>query len=106
MENSLLATFLYADDLGCDKNELFKLNDKIFTSEFRRAVANKINDELDSDKMIGFLLVTIEGHTKGTKYEQDLADIMSQTPLPISVSSRMHSTLENEYKERIAKAFR
>ena len=105
-ENSLLSTFLYADDVGLNKDNAFKLNSNVFTSEFRRAVANKINDETDNEKMYGFLSVTLKDHTSGSKFEQDWIDIEAQIPYDINAAKRMHNTLESEYKERLAKAFR
>ena len=105
-ENSLLSSFLWADDIGSNKDNAFKLNSNIFTSEFRRAVANKINNETDNEKMYGFLSVTLEDHTAGTTYEQEWIDIIAQTPMTFESSKRMHENLEVEYKERLAKAFR
>ena len=105
-ENTLLASFLFLDDLGFKKDEVFKLNSEIFTSSYRRATANKINDETDTDKMYGFLSVTLEEHTKGTKFEQDWIDIIAQTPLILCQAKRIHDDLKTEHKERIAKAFR
>ncbi len=101
----MLATFLYADDIGLNKDDTFRLNANVFTSEFRRAVANKINDETDTDKMYGFLSVTLEDHTRNTKFEQEWIDIIAQTPMTFVPSKRMHENLEVEYKERLAKAF-
>ena len=105
-EHSILATFLYADDTGINKDNTFKLDQNVFTSEFRRAVANKINDETETDKMYGFLSVTLEEHTKNSKFEQDWIDIISQSPMTFNSSKRIHEALELEYKERVAKAFR
>ena len=105
-EHSLLATFLYADDNGLDKDNTFQLNENVFTSDFRRAVASKINDETNDEKMYGYLGVTLKDHTSGTKFEQDWIDIEAQTPYDINTAKRMHEKLDAEYKERVAKAFR
>lgn len=105
-ENAILASFLYADDIGFDKADTFELNSKLFTSSYRRAVADKINDETNHDKMYGFLSITLEEHTKNTSYEHEWTDILAQTPYPIAQSKRLHEKLEEAYKERIAKAFR
>lgn len=106
IENSILASFLYLDDMGFKKDDVFKINSSIFTSSYRRAVADKINDETEGDQMYGFLSVDIESHTSGTKFEQEWIDILAQTPMLLSVAKRMHNKLEQEHKERIAKAFR
>lgn len=105
-ENAILASFLYADDMGTDKKEAFTLDSNIFTSEYRRATANKINDETSKDKMYGYLSITIEEHTKGTTFEQDWIDILAQTPMPFSVVKRIHDDLQKEHKNRLAGRFR
>ena len=102
-ENSILASFLYANDMGADTTEAFQLNPNIFTSAYRRATANKINDETNGEKYYGYLSITLEAHTKGTVYEQDWLDILSQTPMPFSVIKRIHSDLEHEYSNRLLK---
>jgi len=106
MENSLLSTFLYADEYELNKDEMFKINSDIFTSSYRRAVSNKINDEIDGDKFMSYLSVTLEDHTKGTQFEQEWIDIIAQTPLVFSVAERIHEDLISEYKKRLARSFR
>ena len=105
-ENCILATFLYADDLGLDKSKAFILNSNIFTSSYKRATADKINDELNGDNFLGMLSLTLEDKTKGTSYEQEWIDILSQTPMTFEAVKVMHLELEKEYKIRIAKEFR
>ncbi len=105
-ENAVLSAFIFLDDMNYDKQETFILDSEVFTSSYRRAVAGKINDETNQDKMYGYLGVTLEEHTKGTKFEQDWIDIIAQTPLILCQAKRMHDDLKTEHKERIAKAFR
>ena len=105
-ENALLATFLYADDLGIDKTDTFILDSNIFTSAYRRATANKINEETGGDKFYGYLLTTIEDLTKNTNFEHEYIDIISQNALCFSVAKRYHDDLKTEYKSRIAKGLR
>ena len=105
-ENAILASFLYANDMGINTYEAFILNSDLFTSAYRRATADKINDETNNDKMYGYLFVTIKDLTKDTKYEKDYLDIEIQTPMPFSVAKRIHAKLENEYKIKIAKGLR
>ena len=101
-ENSLLSSFLYADDIGADKSKVFIIDPNIFTSSFRRAVADKINDETNTDKMYGFLSVTLGDHTLGTTYEQEWVDILAQTSMPFTVVERIHKDLKKEYMKRKA----
>jgi len=106
MENALLAAFLYLDDLFFCKDDVFNINENIFTSSYRRAVAAKINDESKNEKMYGFLSMAIEEKTAGTKFEQEWCDIISQNPMGLNVAKRIQLKLEDEYKKRAAKAFR
>jgi len=105
-ENAVLASFLYADDMGTDKTDAFKLEEKAFTSSYRRATANKINDETANAKEYGYLSITIEGLTEGTEFEQDWINILAQTPLPFSMAKRIHNDLIVEFNNRIAKGLR
>lgn len=101
IENAVLAAFLYADDMGTDKKDAFILESSAFTSSYRRAVADKINDATGGDKMYGFLSVTLEDQTAGTKFEQEWIDIISQSPLPFTVAKRYHAKLQEAYKQRL-----
>jgi len=56
--------------------------------------------------MYGFLSVTLQDHTKGSKFEQEWLDIIAQTPLSLDQLEKIHDNLKTEHKERIAKAFR
>ncbi len=105
-ENAVLASFLYADDMGTDKSQVFVLDSNIFTSSYRRATANKINDETNSDKMYGYLSVTLQDLTEGTEFEQDWINILAQTPMPFSVVKRICDDLKEEHKRKIAKGLR
>jgi len=101
-ENSLLASFLYADDVGTDKSDTFILDVKIFTSKYRKRLAEKINAETENEKLFGYLSVTIEDVTKGTPFENEWLNILVQTPFPFSVSKRIHDDLQKEFKVRVA----
>ncbi len=101
-ENSLLASFLYADDMGMDKSGSFELDTSIFTSKFRQRVAGKINDETAAEKFYGYLSITLEAMTEGTVYEQEWADILAQTPFPLHIAKRIHSDLIKESQKRVA----
>ena len=102
-ENSLLSAILYSNNLDGESEQVFELDSKIFTTSYRRAVANKINDETNNGRNYDLLLITLTDHTIGTKFEQDLLDIASQTPMCVSVAERMQADLQQEYKSRVAK---
>ncbi len=105
-ENAVLASFLYSDDMGTDKTESFELDSNIFTSSYRRATANKINDETNGDKQYGYLSITLEALTENTEFEQEWINILAQTPMPFSVVKRIYADLQKEYKARIVKGLR
>jgi hypothetical protein len=106
IENMVLASFLYANDVGEDIKNAFLLNADHFTSSYRRATAAKINDETNGDRFYGFLSHILQEETGDTSFEQDFIDILNQTPMPFSAIKRYVEQLEISYKERIAKAFR
>lgn len=105
-ENAILSCFLFSNDTGLDTAEAFELKSDIFTSSFRRSIAEKINDETHNEKQYSYLNFTMDGHVLGTKNEQEWIEILAQTPLIFSVSERIHVDLIKEYEGRLAKAFR
>ena len=105
-ENSILSAILYSNNLDGESEQVFTLDSKMFTSSYRRSVADKINDETETDRAYDLLLLTLTDHATGTKYERDLFDIAEQSPMAVSVAKRMHGNLETEYKNRLAGRFR
>ena len=106
IENAILATYIYADDMGIDKSEAFTLDSKVFTSSYRRAVAEKLNTETDGDKNYGYVGVEMEDMTAGTSHEQCWIDILAQTPLTFSFAGKYYTKLIGNYEDRIASEFR
>lgn len=100
-ENTLLSAFLFADTIPNNTENTFKIDSNIFTSSFRRSLANKINDETSCDKYYGLLIETIEDHVMGTNNELEWMNILSANPMPLSVCSRIHIKLVSEYKSRV-----
>ena len=103
-ENAILSCFLFSDDTGLDTTESFELQSNIFTSSFRRALADKINSETNNEKQYSYLNFTMDGHVLGTENEQEWIEILAQTPLIFSVSKRIHTDLIKEYGDRLVKA--
>ena len=100
IENSILATFLYANDMGDNIEDAYKLDTAIFTSPYRQRIAEKINDVQDG--AYGFLSYEIEESTQGTVYEQDFINILAQTPLGIKYSKKYHDKLQSEKRMEVA----
>ena len=110
-ENAVLASFLYADDMGEDTSKAFQLSEDAFTSDFRRRVAVKINATTATDKAYAVLSYDIENKIGGTVFEQQWNEIvsasgLSQTPLPFSLALRYHDDIRKAYDNNIAKGLR
>jgi len=100
-ENSILASFLYADDMGEDTSKAFLLSEDAFTSSFRKRVAMKINATTTIDKAYSLLSYDLENNVEGTVYEQDWINILAQTPLPFSLAKRYHDDVRKDYEKLI-----
>ena len=96
-ENAVLASFLYADDLGIEKTDTFPLAEDAFTTDFRRRVATKINAATTTDKYYSLLSYEIESAVTNTIYEDHFINILAQTPLPFSLAARYHSDIVRDY---------
>ena len=78
-ENAILSTFLFANEMSNDLSWIFKLDTSIFSSPFRKRVAEKMNAV--DDEAYGFTSYEIEESVSGTQFEQDFIEILAQTPL-------------------------
>ena len=104
-ERAILSAFLfsaYQDDMTKDA---FNLNLNVFSTPFNKRVAVKLNEETKGDKAYDFLLVSIEDDIMGTTYESEWIEILAQTPMALSVAKRLHSKLEDQEKERVARMY-
>ena len=91
IENAILTTFLDSNDLFDDMNKLYKLDPGIFTSPFRKRVAENINDVDDNN--FGFLALEIEEKTIGTSFAVELINLTAQTSLGLGFSKKYHDKL-------------
>lgn len=99
IENAILCTFLLSNDMGEDLTNVYKLNTSIFTSPYRKRIAERINET--EDHAYGYLSFLIENDTQGTIYEQDFINILSQTPLGLGFSKKYHDKLIENSKQFI-----
>ena len=99
-ENAILASFLYADDMGEDTSKSFLLSEYAFTSLFRKRVAVKINATTTIDKAYTLLSYDIENSVEGTTYEQQWINILAQTPLPLTLAKRYHDDVRKAYNNK------
>jgi hypothetical protein len=101
IENAILITFLDANDLFDDLSNIYELDTNIFTSPFRKRVAEKIN-AVDDDAY-GFLRdMDIEENSAGTKFEQDFIEMSSQNPLTLCISKKYHDRLVSDTLMEVA----
>ena len=100
-ENAVLASFLYADDMGTDKTDTFILAVDAFTTDFRRRVANKINTTTTVNKHYSLLSYELEYAIESTQYEQEWLNILAQTPLPFSLAKKYHNDIVIVHRNRI-----
>lgn len=91
IENAILSSFFFANDLGDDLSHIYKLDESIFTSSFRKRVAVRLNAVKDG--FYGFESHLIQDSVEGTKFEEDFLDILAQTTMPLSVSKKYHDKL-------------
>jgi len=98
IENAILSTFLYANDTTPNLGWIFKLETSIFTSPFRKRIAQKINEV--EDGAYGFLAYEIEESVTGTNFQTDFMDILTQTPL--SIVKKYHDKLVKEDMMEVA----
>ena len=100
-ENAVLASFLYADDMGTDKTDTFILAADAFTTDFRRRVATKINATTAVDKHYSLLSYELENVIESTQYEQEWLNILAQTALPFSLAKKYHADIVTAHKNKI-----
>ncbi len=102
IQHSILSSFLFANDLLENTDKAFIMDTEVFTTPLTKRIAEVINDETKSDKMYGFQSISIEDDIKGTQHEHEWLQIISQTPMSLSVASRLHEKLVKKMKQRIA----
>lgn len=107
IENSVLCSFLLANEMGEDTEKAFLLSEDAFTSSFRKRIATKINATTSTDKAYALLSYDLENSVTGTIYEQDWVNIIGsrtitgQTPLPLTLAKRYHDDIRKEYEIRL-----
>lgn len=91
IECAILATFLYANEYEENLDYIYKLDISIFTTPYRKRIAEKINGVKDG--AYGFLSYEIEELSQGTVYEDDFLRILEQTSLSLEYSKKFHDEL-------------
>lgn len=91
IENAILSTFLGINDVGENLDDVYPLNLSVFTSPFRKRVADKINNVKDG--AYGFLSYLIDEACEGTLSEHDNLEMNSQNYLGLKYSKKYHDKL-------------
>ena len=88
IQRSILATFLWSNDMGMGTKDAFPLNPHLFTED-RYLIASKINEVTDTaDKFYGILNLELENTSP-----QEWVHIAEQTPLPFTYAQKLHDKL-------------
>ena len=96
IQQAILATFLWSNDVGTDTEDAFTLNINLFDGD-RRLIAAKINEVTESeDRFYGMLNLELENTSS-----QEWLYISTQTPLPFSVAKRLHDKQDDPRGDRI-----
>ena len=99
VERAILSTFLFCNDLGDDLNKVYKLDLSVFSTEFNKRVAKRINEVADG--AYGYLSHTLEESIRGTVYENDWILILSQNSLGLGYSKKYHDSMLADKKRRL-----
>ena len=98
IEDAVLATFLFANDFGLNMDDVFVLDVTVFNTKYKQRVAEQINSVQDG--FYGYLMTQIEAKTAGTVYEQELINIMAQTPLTFLQAKKYYVDMVKESRLR------
>ena len=98
IEDAILATYLFANDLDLNLDKAFKLDLDVFSTRYRQSVAKSINSVKNG--YYGLLSIRLEEKVIGTEYELDFLNILSQTPLTLRIAEQYHLHLQKKIKFR------
>ncbi len=91
IQQSILSTFLWSNDLDMDTKDAFMLNPSLFTGD-RYLIASKINEVTDTpERYYGVLNLELENTSPA-----EWLEISTQTPLPFSFAKKMHNNLPDQ----------
>jgi len=104
LERCVLSSFLFVGT--CHDNEIkdaFKLDPVLFSTPFRRRLAERINEETEGERAYQVLCADVECAVAGTRHEQEMIDILSASPMPLSSAKRLHDELARLRRLQVAK---
>lgn len=100
IECAILSAFIFSKESGYHDNEIYTLQESIFSTLLRKRVAHVLNaSEMDDYAYKG---VEMEQSVEGTKYQDGWIQIIGQSPMSIKESKKYHDMLlENDRLEEL-----
>lgn len=101
IEDAIINTFFYAEEMGVKHEQLFKLDPRNFGDSFKKKIVEKINECLEKDKSISLLAYkTFDACKSHSNYEIMMLEIGTQHALPIEIARDYHAHLAKRRIER------
>jgi len=96
IQRAILASFLWANDMGTDTAYAFPLNQHLFTGD-RYLIASKVNEITETeDKFYGILNLEIENTS-----HQEWLELSKTTPIPFTLAKKYHDNLSDPRGDKI-----
>lgn len=99
IEDAIINTFFEAELMGVKHEQLFKLDERNFSSHFKKRIVERINERLNTNGSISLLAYEIAEKCKGS-HEQEMLMITAQSALPIEIARDYHAYLAKKRIER------
>jgi hypothetical protein len=96
IQQAILASFLWSNDMSMDTKDAFQLNQHLFTGD-RYLIASKINEVTNTeDRFYGILNLELQNTSP-----DEWLNISTQTPLPFSYAKKMHDKMPDNRNDLI-----
>lgn len=99
IEDAIINTFFEAELMGVKHEQLFKLDERNFSSHFKKRIVERINERINTNGSVSLLAYEIAEKCKGN-YEQEMLMITAQSALPIEIARDYHAYLAKKRIER------
>ncbi|WP_148224948.1 hypothetical protein [Nitratifractor salsuginis] len=96
-----MSSFLFAGEDG--ERYAYELEPSMFSTPFRRRVAERINEETAGDRAYQVLSTILEESVDGTKYEHDMIEILGASPFDLKSSKRIYDEIVRARKLEAAR---
>jgi len=99
IEDAIINTFFEADWMWVKNEQLFKLDERNFSTHFKKRIVERINRCLEKNESLSLLAMQISEKCKGY-YEDEFLRITAQSALPVFMAKDYHSYLTKKRIER------